>query len=46
MNFDREKLEQKILFMQTNVAKLKKLSKIDKEIFIEDFRNVDSSKNL
>lgn len=46
MNFDREKLEQKILFMQTNVAKLKKLSKIDKGIFIEDFRNVDSSKYL
>ena len=46
MNFDREKLEQKILFMQTNVTKLKKLSKVDKGIFIEDFRNVDSSKYL
>ena len=28
MNFDREKLEQKILFMQINVTKLKKLSDI------------------
>ena len=46
MNFDREKLEQKILYMQTNVTKLKKLSEVDKGIFIEDFRNVDSSKDL
>jgi len=46
INRYREKLEQKILFMQTNVTKLKKLSEVDKGIFIKDFRNVDSSKYL
>jgi hypothetical protein len=36
MNFDREKLEQKILFMQTNVTKLKKLSEVDKGILFSN----------
>lgn len=46
INFDREKIEQKLFFMKNNFIKLKKLREIDKKNFIEDFRNVDSAKYL
>lgn len=46
MEFDKEKIEQKLLFMQVNIVKLKKLRELSKETFIEDFRNVDSAKYL
>lgn len=46
MELDREKIEQKLLFMENNITKLKKLRVLDKTIFIEDFRNVDSAKYL
>lgn len=46
MEFDREKIEQKLLFMEENLNKLKKLRELKKDIFIEDFRNVDSAKYL
>jgi uncharacterized protein YutE (UPF0331/DUF86 family) len=45
-NVDLPKIKQKIMFMQSNLEKLNKLQKIDKNIFIEDFRNVDSAKYL
>ncbi|UZQ50927.1 type VII toxin-antitoxin system HepT family RNase toxin [Clostridium kluyveri] len=45
-NIDLPKIKQKIIFMQSNLNKLKKLQKISKDIFIEDFRNVDSAKYL
>jgi uncharacterized protein YutE (UPF0331/DUF86 family) len=46
MEYDKEKIEQKLLFMQGNITKLKKLKELHKDIFIEDFRNVDSAKYL
>ena len=46
MNFDKEKINQKLLFMSTSVEKLKKLRDVDKTIFLEDFTKVDSSKYL
>lgn len=46
MNIDREKVEQKILIMQQNLNKLRKLRELHKEEFIEDFRNIDSAKYL
>lgn len=45
-NIDLPKVKQKIIFMQSNLDKLKKLQKVSKDIFIEDFRNVDSAKYL
>lgn len=45
-NIDLHKVKQKIMFMQNNLEKLNKLQKIGKNIFIEDFRNVDSAKYL
>ncbi|MFL0196912.1 type VII toxin-antitoxin system HepT family RNase toxin [Clostridium sp. WILCCON 0269] len=45
-NIDLPKIKQKIIFMQSNLNKLRKLQKISKDIFIEDFRNVDSAKYL
>lgn len=46
MNIDREKIEQKLLFMQGNLNKLRKFRDVDKNEFIKDFRNVDSAKYL
>ncbi|MBV7276704.1 DUF86 domain-containing protein [Clostridiaceae bacterium UIB06] len=45
-NIDLTKIKQKIMFMQGNIDKLRKLQNISKDIFIEDFRNVDSAKYL
>jgi uncharacterized protein YutE (UPF0331/DUF86 family) len=45
-NIDLPKIKQKLIFMQGNLDKLKKLQNISKDIFIEDFRNVDSAKYL
>jgi uncharacterized protein YutE (UPF0331/DUF86 family) len=45
-NIDLNKIKQKIMFMQGNIDKLRKLQNISKDIFIEDFRNVDSAKYL
>ncbi|NMM64244.1 DUF86 domain-containing protein [Clostridium sp. P21] len=45
-NIDLNKIKQKIMFMQGNIDKLKKLQNISRDIFIEDFRNVDSAKYL
>jgi len=44
--FDKDKIEQKILFIESNITKLKKLRELSKDNFIEDFRNVDSAKYL
>ncbi len=46
MEFDRNKIDEKLLFMSTCLNKLKKLRQLDKERFIDDFTNVDSSKYL
>lgn len=46
MEFDRNKIDEKLLFMSTCLNKLKKLRQLDKERFIEDFTKVDSSKYL
>ena len=46
MEFDKNKIDQKLLFMDTCLNKLKKLKAIDKETFIEDFTKVDSAKYL
>ncbi|AKA70545.1 type VII toxin-antitoxin system HepT family RNase toxin [Clostridium scatologenes] len=45
-NIDLNKIKQKIMFMQGNIDKLRRLQNISKDIFIEDFRNVDSAKYL
>lgn len=45
-NIDLNKIKQKIMFMQDNIDKLRRLQNISKDIFIEDFRNVDSAKYL
>lgn len=44
--FDKDKIEQKVLFMESNISKLKKLRELDRKEFIDDFRNVDSAKYL
>lgn len=46
MEFDRNKIDEKLLFMSTCLNKLKKLRQLDKERFIDDFTKVDSSKYL
>lgn len=45
-NIDKDKIEHKLLFMQDNLIKLKKLQELDKQQFLKDFRNVDSTKYL
>lgn len=45
-NIDLPKIKQKIMFMQGNLDKLKKLQNISKDTFLKDFRNVDSTKYL
>ncbi|WP_154696095.1 hypothetical protein [Clostridium botulinum] len=37
MEFDKNKIDQKLLFMDTCLNKLKKLRTLDKNIFIDDF---------
>lgn len=46
LNIDKDKIEHKLLFMQDNLVKLKKLQKLDKNLFLKDFRNVESTKYL
>ncbi len=46
MEFDRNKIDEKLLFMSTCLNKLKKLQQLDKNTFIDDFTKVDSSKYL
>ncbi|HBJ1646276.1 DUF86 domain-containing protein [Clostridium botulinum] len=46
MEFDKNKIDQKLLFMDTCLNKLKKLRTLDKNIFIDDFTKVDSAKYL
>lgn len=46
MEFDRNKVDEKLLFMSTCLNKLKKLQQLDKNTFIDDFTKVDSSKYL
>lgn len=46
MEFDRNKIDEKLLFMTTCLNKLKKLKQIEKDTFIDDFTKVDSSKYL
>jgi uncharacterized protein YutE (UPF0331/DUF86 family) len=46
IKLDTDKVKQKIEFMENNLNKLRKLQEVSKEIFIEDFRNVDSAKYL
>lgn len=45
-NMDLPKVKQGIMFMQDNLEKLNRLRKIDRDIFVKDFRNVDSAKYL
>ncbi|WP_294184229.1 DUF86 domain-containing protein [Clostridium sp.] len=45
-NIDLPKVKQRIMFMQDNLEKLNKLRRIDKDVFVKDFRNVDSAKYL
>lgn len=45
-NIDLPKVKQRIMFMQDNLEKLNRLRKIDRDIFVKDFRNVDSAKYL
>lgn len=45
-NVDFEKVKQKLMFMEKNIEKLKKISILSKDDFIKDFRNVDSGKYL
>lgn len=37
MEFDKNKIDQKLLFMETCLNKLRKLKTFDKDIFIEKF---------
>ena len=46
MEFDKNKIDQKLLFMDTCLNKLKKLKTFDKDAFIDDFTKVDSAKYL
>ena len=46
MEFDKNKIDQKLLFMDTCLNKLKKLRTFNKEVFIDDFTKVDSAKYL
>ena len=46
MEFDKNKIDQKLLFMNTCLNKLKKLRTFDKDEFIDDFTKVDSAKYL
>lgn len=46
MEFDKNKIDQKLLFMETCLNKLRKLRTFDKDIFTEDFTKVDSAKYL
>ncbi|OOM68087.1 DUF86 domain-containing protein [Clostridium sp. BL-8] len=46
MEFDKNKIDQKLLFMNTCLNKLKKLEEFDKDVFIQDFTKVDSAKYL
>ena len=46
MEFDKNKIDQKLLFMDTCLNKLKKLRTFDKDVFIDDFTKVDSAKYL
>lgn len=45
-NIDLPKVKRRIMFMQENLEKLNRLQKIDRDVFIKDFRNVDSAKYL
>jgi len=46
MKFDKNKIDQNLLFMDTCLNKLKKLRAFDKDVFIDDFIKVDSDKYL
>lgn len=46
MEFDKNKIDQKLLFMNTCLNKLRKLRTFDKDTFIDDFTKVDSAKYL
>lgn len=46
MEFDKNKIDQKLLFMNTCLNKLRKLRIFDKNTFIDDFTKVDSAKYL
>ncbi len=44
MKVDEKRITEKIQFIRENVKKLEELSKIDKEKFLEDYRNYDTAK--
>ncbi|GFZ30118.1 hypothetical protein CSC2_06440 [Clostridium zeae] len=46
MEFDKNKIDQKLVFMNTCLNKLRKLQSINKDEFIDDFTKVDSAKYL
>lgn len=46
MEFDKNKIDQKLLFMNTCINKLKRLKVFNKDEFIDDFTKVDSAKYL
>ncbi|WP_238475837.1 hypothetical protein [Clostridium manihotivorum] len=41
MEFDKNKIDQKLVFMNTCLNKLKKLKSFDKDGFIDDFTKVE-----
>lgn len=44
MKVDEKRIIEKIQFIRKNVSKLKELAQIDKEKFLEDYRNYDTAK--
>jgi uncharacterized protein YutE (UPF0331/DUF86 family) len=44
MKIDKERLENKIYYIRSNLKKLKELREISKDEFLEDYRNCDSAK--
>ncbi|GKU24281.1 type VII toxin-antitoxin system HepT family RNase toxin [Clostridium folliculivorans] len=46
MEFDKNKIDQKLMFMNTCLNKLKRLKLFSKNEFLEDFTKVDSAKYL
>lgn len=46
MEFDKNKIDQKLMFMNTCLNKLKRLKLFSKNEFLQDFTKVDSAKYL
>ena len=46
INYDLDKITQKLIFMGNNISKLENLKNQPQDEFLSDFRNVDSAKYL